>query len=258
MAVHIEKNGPVTTVIIDRPEAMNAINRPTADLLNAAFRAFEADDDARVAVLCGANGTFCAGVDLKSLADATESPYDITEEGDGPLGITRMWVNKPVIAAVSGYALAGGFEVALWADLRVVEEDAVFGVFNRRWGIPLIDGGTVRLPRIVGQGRALDIILTGRPVKADEAFEIGLANRLVAKGEARRVAEELAADIARFPPVCVRTDRKSTYDQFGLDLQPALDLEMRLGWKAINAGEAQMGARRFTAGKGRHGSFKDI
>ena len=258
MAVHVEKNGPVTTVIIDRPEARNAINRPTADLLNAAFRAFEADDDARVAVLCGANGTFCAGVDLKSLATVTEVPYDITEEGDGPLGITRMWLNKPVIAAVSGYALAGGFEVALWADLRVVEEDAVFGVFNRRWGIPLIDGGTVRLPRIVGQGRALDIILTGRPVKADEAFQIGLANRLVAKGEARRVAEELAAEIARFPPVCVRTDRQSTYEQFSMELQPALNLEMRLGWKAIDIGEAQAGARSFTAGKGRHGSFDNI
>lgn len=258
MAVYSEKKGHVTTVIIDRPECRNAVDRATADALNAEFKAFEADDNARVAVLWGANGTFSAGADLKTLVTATESPFDISEEGDGPLGVTRMFVNKPVIAAVSGYALAGGFELALWCDLRVVEKNGVFGVFNRRWGVPLIDGGTVRLPRLIGLSRALDIILTGRPVPADEAFAMGMANRLVEEGESRAVAEALAAEIAAFPPVCVQRDRLSAYEQFGMDLEAALVNEMRHGLVAIQSGESQDGARRFSSGKGRHGSFKNL
>jgi len=258
MAVYAEKNGYVTTIIIDRPECRNAVNRETGDALNREFKAFEADDEARVAVLWGANGNFSAGADLKTLVGVDESPFDISEDGDGPLGVTRMFVNKPVIAAVSGYALAGGFELALWCDLRVTERNAVFGVFNRRWGVPLIDGGTIRLPRLIGQSRALDIILTGRPVGAEEAMQIGMANRLVDVGTARAEAEKLAAEIASFPPLCVRHDRISAYEQFGMGLQEALVNEMRHGMVPINAGEAQEGAGRFSGGRGRHGSFENL
>src|SRR5215218_5960026 len=198
--VHVERSGPVTTVVLDRPEARNAVDGPTAQALADAFRAFEADAGAAVAVLHGAGGTFCAGADLKAVG--ADRGNRLEPDGDGPMGPSRMALSKPVIAAVAGHAVAGGLELALWCDLRVVEEDAVLGVFCRRWGVPLVDGGTVRLPQIVGLGRALDLILTGRPVDAGEAHRIGLADRVVPRGEARAAAEALAADIARFPQVC--------------------------------------------------------
>src|SRR5438105_11588341 len=207
--VRSETNGPVTTIILDRPERRNAVDPPTAAALRAAFRAFEKDRTARVAVLWGANGTFCAGYDLKAFAAA---PRNLARAyGEGPMGPTRMRLGKPVIAAVAGYAVAGGFELALWCDLRVVEEDAIMGVFNRRWGVPLVDGGTVRLPAVVGLGRALDLILTGRPVDAREAERIGLANRVVARGQARHEAEALAATIAAFPPHSGGSDRRPAH-----------------------------------------------
>src|SRR5881396_3824067 len=214
--VRRETNGPVTTIILDRPERRNAVDPPTAEALRVAFRAFDQDRTARVAVLWGAGGTFCAGYDLKAFAAA---PRRLARAyGEGPMGPTRMRLGKPVIAAVSGHAVAGGFELALWCDLRVVEEDAVMGVFNRRWGIPLIDGGTVRLPALVGLGRALDIILTGRPIDAREAHAIGLADRVVPRGRARAEAEALAATIASFPPYSVRSDRRSAYESLGARL----------------------------------------
>src|ERR1700730_1095004 len=200
--VRVERHGPVTTVILNRPEARNAVNGPTATRLFEAFEAFDRDDTASVAVLWGDNGTFCAGADLKAFG--TPHANAVHRTGPGPMGPTRMVLSKPVIAAVSGYAVAGGLELALWCDLRVAEEDAVFGVFCRRWGVPLMDGGTVRLPRIVGHGRAPDLILTGRPVRADEALAIGLANRVVPRGAARREAEALARELCRFPPICLR------------------------------------------------------
>ena len=254
MTVRVEKAGPVTTVILDRPEVRNAVDRDTADRLVTAFSEFDADESARVAVLWGDHGTFCAGADLKAVANGR--PNRIDPDGDGPMGPTRMLLSKPVIAAVGGHAVAGGLELALWCDLRVVEEDAVFGVFCRRWGVPLIDGGTVRLPRIVGQGRALDMILTGRPVHADEALAWGLANRVVPRGEARREAEKLAAQIAEFPQICVRCDRESTYRQFDFDLARALRNEHVIGEEALRA-EAVAGATRFRDGAGRHGRFED-
>ena len=253
MSVTTEKQGAVTTVILSRPERRNAIDRPTAQSLARAFRAFERDREARVAVLWGAGGTFCAGADLKAIAAGTArlpSTY-----GDGPLGPTRMRQGKPVIAAVAGYAVAGGLEVALWCDLRVVEEDAVMGVFNRRWGIPLLDGGTVRLPAIVGLGRALDLILTGRPVDAREALTIGLANRVVPHGQARREAEALAQTIAAFPPHAVRSDRQSAYETRGLTFEAALRREHAIGRRWRASGDRLDGARRFAAGAGRHGQF---
>src|SRR5213592_1180348 len=238
--VRSETNGPVTTIILDRLERRNAVDPPTAAALRAAFRAFEKDRTARVAVLWGANGTFCAGYDLKAFAAA---PRRLSRAyGDGPMGPTRMRLSKPVIAAVAGYAVAGGFELALWGDLRVVEEDAVMGVFNRRWGIPLIDGGTVRLPALVGLGRALDIILTGRPVDAREAAAIGLADRVVARGCARAEAEALAATIAAFPPHSVRSDRRSAYESLGARLPAALRREYVLGAATFNTGESLAGA----------------
>ena len=252
-AVRRETNGPVTTIILDRPDRRNAVDPPTATALRAAFREFERDGEARVAVFWGAGGTFCAGFDLKAAAAAPRRyprPY-----GEGPMGPSRMRLGKPVLAAVSGYAVAGGLELALWCDLRVVEEDAVLGVFNRRWGIPLLDGGTVRLPAIVGLGRALDIIMTGRPVDAREAERIGLANRVVPKGRARGEAEALALTIAGFPPNCVRSDRRSAYDSVGLPLTAALRREHALGMKSGATGESLAGARRFAAGAGRHGTF---
>lgn len=253
MPVRVERQGHVTTVVLSRPEARNAVDGPTAAELAAAFREFEADDGARVAVLWGEGGTFCAGADLKALG--TERGNRVAEEGDGPMGPTRLRLSKPVIAAVSGHAVAGGLELALWCDLRVAEEDAVFGVFCRRWGVPLIDGGTVRLPRLIGTSRALDMILTGRPVTAAEAHGMGLANRVVPTGTARAAAEELAAAVARFPQACLRADRASVLDQEGLDEPSALRGELRYGMGVLP--EGLEGAARFASGAGRHGSFAD-
>ncbi|MFI8528879.1 crotonase/enoyl-CoA hydratase family protein [Streptomyces aquilus] len=253
MSVRTERKGPVTTVVLSRPEARNAVDGPTAAELVAAFREFEADEAARVAVLWGEGGTFCAGADLKALG--TERGNQVTEDGDGPMGPTRLRLSKPVIAAVAGHAVAGGLELALWCDLRVAEEDAVFGVFCRRWGVPLIDGGTVRLPRLIGTSRALDMILTGRPVPAPEAYEFGLANRVVPTGTARTAAEELAAEIAAFPQACLRADRASVLDQEGLDEPAALRGELDHGRGVLT--QSLEGAARFASGAGRHGSFKD-
>ncbi len=256
MTVSIEKNGPVTTVVLDRPEARNAVDGPTAQALAQAFRQFDADAEARVAVFYGAHGTFCAGADLKALADKSRRNR-LETFGDGPMGPSRMLLSKPVIAAVAGYAVAGGMELALWCDLRIVEESAIFGVFCRRWGVPLIDGGTVRLPRIVGLGRALDLILTGRPVSAAEACAMGLANRIVPNGEARAQAEALAHDIAAFPQHCLRNDRRSVYEQQGLSVQDALGNEFA-GSIASLEREGLQGATDFAQGKGRHGVFEKM
>jgi enoyl-CoA hydratase len=252
MSISVEKNGPVTTVILSRPEARNAVDRATAEALTQAFREFEADNAALVGVLYGDNGAFCAGADLKAIAEGRGNRVD--PEGDGPMGPSRLLLSKPVIAAISGYAVAGGLELALWCDLRVAEDDAVMGVFCRRWGVPLIDGGTVRLPRLIGLGRALELILTGRPVDAREALQMGLINRVVAKGAAREEAEKLAREIAAFPQICMREDRMSAYEQFDLSLPDALRNEFTHGLKSLQAG-AQEGAARFARGVGRHGSF---
>jgi enoyl-CoA hydratase len=249
--VRVERNGAVTTVIIDRPEARNAVNRPTAAALHEAFEQFDGDDDASVAVLWGDNGTFCAGADLKAFGSPEANAVHRT--GPGPMGPTRMVLSKPVIAAVSGYAVAGGLELAVWCDLRVVEEDAVFGVFCRRWGVPLIDGGTIRLPRLIGHSRAMDMILTGRAVAAEEALAIGLANRVVPKGQARRHAEELAGQLAALPQQCLRSDRLSALHQWGTPETEALDFEFAS--IARVAAEANEGAGRFAAGAGRHGTM---
>jgi enoyl-CoA hydratase len=249
-AVRVERNGPVTTVVLHRPSARNAVDRATADALEAAFRDFEADADARVAVLWGDGGTFCAGADLKAVAAG--APNRLDPDGPGPMGPTRLMLDKPVVAAIAGHAVAGGLELALWCDLRVAEADAVLGVFCRRWGVPLVDGGTVRLPRVVGLGRALDLILTGRAVGADEALAMGLVNRVVPRGQARAAAEALAAEIAAFPQVCMRGDRRSAYAQADLDLAAALKNEHRIGEAAL-AAESLAGATRFAGGAGRHG-----
>ena len=263
--VHVESKDSVTTVILDRPEARNAVDRPTADALAAAFLAFERDETAKVAVLWGAGGTFCAGADLKAVATGggnrvTKIDPDKLDPlaSDGPMGPTRMRLSKPVIAAVAGHAVAGGLELACWCDLRVAEEDAVFGVFCRRWGVPLIDGGTVRLPRLVGQSRALDMILTGRPIGAAEALSFGLANRVVPKGESRREAERLAAEIARLPQTCLRSDRLSVYEQYDRDFASAMANECARGMATLASGESRDGAARFASGKGRGGSFENI
>jgi enoyl-CoA hydratase len=248
----VDRAGPVVTVIIDRPQVRNAVDRATAEALSAAFDEFDADDSAAVAVLCGSGGVFCAGADLKAIAAGDGNRF--APDGRGPMGPTRMTLSKPVIAAVAGHAVAGGLELALWCDLRVVEEDAVLAVFCRRWGVPLIDGGTVRLPHIVGLGRALDLILTGRPVGADEAHRIGLADRVVPRGQARAAAEALAADIARFPQACLRNDRLSVYESLGLPTGEALAVEYRHGAASLAAGAVE-GAARFAAGAGRHGVF---
>jgi len=252
-AVRSETTGPVTTIVLDRPERRNAVDGPTARALAAAVRAFEADPAARVAVLWGANGTFCAGADLKALGTALGNRLEAG--GDGPMGPTRMLLDKPVIAAVSGHAVAGGLELALWCDLRVVEEDAVFGVFCRRWGVPLVDGGTVRLPRLIGLSRALDLILTGRPVDAREAERMGLANRVVPRGAARAAAEALAGEIAAFPARCVLSDRRSAHEGTGGSLAEAMAREFELGRATVESGESRDGARRFAGGAGRHGAF---
>jgi enoyl-CoA hydratase len=250
MPIAVERNGPVTTVILDEPAVRNAVDRATATALADAFRAFEADDDAAVAVLWGRGGTFCAGANLRAVARGEGNR--VAPDGDGPMGPTRMTLSKPVIAAIAGHAVAGGLELALWCDLRIVEEDAVLGVFCRRWGVPLIDGGTVRLPRIVGLGRALDLILTGRPVGAEEALRIGLANRVVGRGESRAAAEALAAELGRFPQLCLRHDRLSAYESGDFELGAALANELRHGLVALEH-EARDGAARFAAGEGRHG-----
>ncbi|WP_297601021.1 crotonase/enoyl-CoA hydratase family protein [Mycobacterium sp.] len=251
--VRIERNGPVTTVIIDRPGARNAVNGPTAAALYAAFEKFDRDDAASVAVLWGEGGTFCAGADLKAFG--TPDANAVHRTGPGPMGPTRMVLSKPVIAAVSGYAVAGGLELAVWCDLRVAEEDAVFGVFCRRWGVPLIDGGTVRLPRLIGHSRAMDMILSGRAVAADEAQAIGLANRVVPKGQSRQAAEELAAQLAALPQQCLRSDRLSALHQWGTTESEALDFEFASISRV--AAEANEGAGRFAAGAGRHGASAD-
>ncbi|MCX7892164.1 MAG: crotonase/enoyl-CoA hydratase family protein [Burkholderiales bacterium] len=260
MSVRLERAGRIATVVIDRPEVRNAVDGPTARALADAFRAFDADAGLDVAVLWGAHGTFCAGADLKAIADGfgeRANPLDPDMHATAPMGPSRLRLTKPVIAAVAGHAVAGGMELALWCDLRVVEATAVFGVFCRRWGVPLIDGGTVRLPRLVGMGRALDLILTGRPVHADEALAIGLANRVVPAGEARAAAEALAAEIARFPQACLRSDRASAYEQWDLALAAALANEFRRGMEAIGSGETVRGAARFAGGAGRGGRFDD-
>ena len=250
MSMRVEKQGSVTTVILSRPEARNAVDPETARALADAFRAFDADPEASVAVLWGEGGTFCSGADLKVFA---AGKYDhVPAEGDGPMGPSRLLLDKPVVAAVEGYAVAGGLELALWCDLRLVAEDARLGVFCRRWGVPLIDGGTVRLPRLIGLSRALDLILTGRPVKAEEALQIGLANRVVPRGAARAAAEELGREIAAFPQLCLRTDRRSAYEQADLGFADAMQNELRHGNRVLEAG-AMEGARRFAAGAGRGG-----
>lgn len=248
--VRVEKNGPVTTVIMNRPEARNAVNGPAAAGLYKAFDEFDKDESAAVAVLWGDNGTFCAGADLKAFGTDDANPVHRT--GPGPMGSSRMVLSKPVIAAVSGHAVAGGLELAIWCDMRVVEEDAIMGVFCRRWGVPLIDGGTVRLPRLIGHSRAMDMILTGRGVGADEAALMGLANRVVPKGEARLRAEELAAELAELPQQCMRSDRLSMLNQWGFSEAEAMDFEFA-SISRVSA-ESLAGAARFSAGAGRHGA----
>jgi enoyl-CoA hydratase len=264
-ALRVEKSGAVTTVILDRPGARNAVDRPLAQALAQAFLAFEKDTDAKAAVLWGAGGTFSAGADLKAIAagGAVRNLVTPPRAGtplamDAPMGPTRMRLSKPVIAAVAGHAVAGGLELALWCDLRIAEEDAVFGVFSRRWGVPLIDGGTIRLPRLIGHGRAMDMILTGRAVAAPEALAIGLVNRIVPKGASRAAAETLAAEIAQFPQICLRADRDSARAQWGLGEDAAFAAEFAGGMAALEANETFTGAARFAGGKGRKGSFEDL
>jgi enoyl-CoA hydratase len=258
MSVRTHREGDhVFVVTIDRPEVRNAVDGPTATLLADAFRSFEADDSLHVAVLTGAGGTFCAGADLKAISDGRGNRVDTDITFDGPMGPTRMLLSKPVIAAVEGFAVAGGLELALWCDLRVAADDATFGVYCRRWGVPLIDGGTVRLPRLIGHSRALDLVLTGRGVQGDEALQMGLVNRLVAPGAALAAAVTLAHEIAALPQVCLRSDRQSSYEQWSLDLPEALARETALGLATIRSGETLAGAARFAAGEGRHGTKAD-
>ena len=243
-------------VKIDRPAVRNCVDRSTAAQLADAFRNFDRDEDLRVAILSGSEGHFCAGADLKAMSSEDPGQRNRMEvEGDGPMGPSRMELSKPVIAAVSGYCVAGGLELALWCDLRVADESAVFGVFCRRFGVPLIDGGTVRLPRLIGMSRAMDMILTGRPVDAREAYAMGLANRLAPRGEALSDALKLAAQIAQFPQTCMRGDRRSAYAQWGMSEADAIAHEFDIGMQAVNAGETVSGASRFRDGAGRHGHF---
>jgi enoyl-CoA hydratase len=260
MSIHIHTQDRVTTVLIDRPHARNAVDGPTATALHRAFVAFDTDPAADVAVLAGSGGTFCAGADLKALADgigpeSLANPLNTDMQAVGPMGPTRLCLSKPVIAAVSGYAVAGGLELALWCDMRVMDEDAQFGVFCRRWGVPLIDGGTVRLPRLIGHARAMDLILTGRAVTAQEALAIGLANRIVPAGQALLAAQALAREIAAFPQTCLRSDRASAMAQWGLEQDAAMAQEFAKGLATLRSSEGTAGAARFSAGAGRHGAF---
>ena len=257
MRVETTTAGRITLVTINRPEVRNAVDRETADGLADAFSRFDADEGADVAVLTGADGVFCAGADLKAVASGSNAP-SLHPDGNGPLGCTRMLLSKPVIAAVEGFAVAGGLELALWCDLRVAAEDAVFGVYCRRWGVPLVDGGTIRLSRLIGHSHALDLILTGRGVSGEEARAMGLANRTTPRGAALEGAMELARSLAAFPQLCMRNDRLSSYRQWGLSLDEALREETRLGMEVIDSGETRSGASRFAAGKGRHGDFESI
>ena len=252
-----EQRGPILIVTINRPEVRNAIDGPTANALAEAFRAFDTDDSLSVAILTGAEHMFCAGADLKSLASDAQAPQ-LWEQGNAPLGVSRMLLSKPVIAAVEGYAVAGGLELALWCDMRVAAENAVFGVYCRRWGVPLVDGGTIRLPRLIGQSHALDMILTGRGVSGQETLLWGLANRLVPTGEALQHAITLANELARFPQFCMRSDRLSSYEQWSLPMNEALSNETRRGMQVLRSDEARTGAARFAAGHGRHGNMGDI
>jgi enoyl-CoA hydratase len=251
MSVRVEQAGAVTTVILDRPEVRNAVDRATAAELADAFLAFEADADAAVAVLFGAGGTFCSGADLRAVG--TRAGNRVAADGDGPMGPTRLQLSKPVIAAVAGYAVAGGLELALWCDLRVAERDSIFGVFCRRWGVPLIDGGTVRLPQLIGLSRAMDMILTGRAVPAEEALAIGLVNRVVPTGSAREAAERLAADLASLPQTCLRNDRLSALESLSLGNEAALANEYSHGLISLSAAEMSEGVASFRTGTGRHG-----
>lgn len=254
--LRVDRHGPVTVVTIDRPERRNAVDRVTADALFEAFQAFDADGDASVAVLTGAGGNFCAGADLQAIASGAGNR--VAEDGAGPMGPTRLALSKPVIAAVEGFAVAGGLELAVWCDLRVAAADATLGVFCRRFGVPLVDGGTVRLPRLVGEGRALDLILTGRGVGADEALGMGLVNRVVPPGSALGAAVAWAAEIAALPQVCLRNDRRSAIDQWGRSVPDALLHETRLGLDSLRSGEALEGAARFAGGVGRGGATAPV
>jgi enoyl-CoA hydratase/carnithine racemase len=252
MTVRVERDGPVIVVTIDRPAVRNAVDGPTAAALADAFRDFAADDDTLVAVLTGAGNMFCSGADLTATTQGRGNP--VSTDGDGPMGPTRMLLDKPVLAAVEGYAVAGGLELALWCDLRVAARDAVFGVYCRRWGVPLIDGGTVCLPRPVGLSHALDLILTGRGVAGEEAMRMGLANRLSQPGRALDDARALAHELARLPQVCLRSDRRSAYEQDGRSIEDALAHEFRLGTATLDDAETREGIRRFVSGAGRHGA----
>jgi enoyl-CoA hydratase len=253
--VLVERDRNVAIVTINRPEARNAVNSITARALVEAFRDFDRDDTLDVAILTGTQGTFCAGADLREVAAGAREP--VTEQGDGPMGPTWMLLGKPVLAAVEGHAVAGGLELALWCDMRIAARDAVFGVFCRRWGVPLIDLGTVRLPRLIGQSHAMDLILTGRGVSGEEALRMGLANRLVDRGKALEAALELAHSLSAFPQGCLKADRLSAYEQWSLPLDQARRNELRRGLAVLASGESKAGAARFSAGAGRHGSFTD-
>ena len=256
MSIQVEQAGAVRIITINRPGVRNAVDGPTATLLAEAFRDFDSDDASHVAILTGAEGTFCAGADLKAVA--TGNGNRMKKDGDGPMGPSRMLLSKPVVAAVEGFAVAGGLELAAWCDLRVAAEDAIFGVYCRRWGVPLVDGGTIRLPRLIGMSHAMDLILTGRGVSGAEAQRLGLANRLTAKGGALDGALELAQQLCQFPQMCMRNDRLSAYQQWDKDLDTALLNETELGLAVVRSGETQAGAARFASGKGRHGDFGDL
>lgn len=256
MTLHLDRDDNILIVTIDRPDRRNAVDGDTAKALYDAFRDFDQDDSLSVAILTGANGNFCAGADLKAVAEGKGNP--VLVEGDmGPMGPSRLRLSKPVIAAVEGYAVAGGLELALWCDLRVAAQSAAFGVFCRRWGVPLIDLGTIRLPRLVGQSRAADMILTGREIGADEALSFGLANRVAPDGGALAEAKKLAANIAAFPQRCLRSDRRSMFEQWDLAEADAIRHETELGLETIKSGETRAGATAFAKGRGRHGGFDD-
>ncbi|MEM9176401.1 MAG: crotonase/enoyl-CoA hydratase family protein [Myxococcota bacterium] len=257
MKVRTEVEDDLFVVTITRPEVRNCVDRETAAALADAFRSFDEDDALRVAILTGEDGCFCAGADLKEASGGGSNANKVMEEGDGPMGPSRMLLGKPVIAAVEGFAVAGGLELAVWCDLRVAARDAVFGVYCRRWGVPLVDGGTIRLPRLIGQSHAMDLILTGRGVSGDEAAGMGLVNRLVEPGEALDAARTLAREIAAFPQRCLRNDRMSAITQWSLDLDAALLAETKLGLEVIHSGETREGATRFAKGAGRHGAFSE-